>query len=207
MSGRAVLFATTNAGKLAELAAMAAGLSVLSLAEVPALAGLDVEEDQDTLEGNARKKALFFARASGLVALADDSGLFVDALGGRPGVYSARYAENPDARVDKLLHELHGVHPEARGAAFRCVLCLATPDGETHVAEGACAGRVLEARVGSGGFGYDPILFIPALEKSMGELTPGEKAAVGHRGQAFRALLPTLEAYVHGEWPRPSSGG
>ena len=197
---RRLLFATTNPGKLRELQALGEGLTVLSLADFPGLP--EVDEDQETLEGNARKKALTYARLTGVTSLADDSGLCVDALGGRPGVQSARYAPGPDrARIDKLLEELREVSDAHRGASFQCALCLCAPD-ETLVLEvGRCEGQVLRAPRGSGGFGYDPILFVPSLGKGMAELTLEEKARVSHRGQAFRRIQPTLAAYLGGTWP------
>jgi XTP/dITP diphosphohydrolase len=197
---RRLLFATTNEGKLRELRGLAGDLEVVSLKEVSPLPPVD--EDEDTLLGNARKKAHAYARASGLVALADDSGLFVDALGGRPGVHSARYASGSDAdRVKKLLAELAGVPRAQRGASFQCVLCLASPQGQEVWTDGECRGEVLELPRGQGGFGYDPVLQVPSFGKSMAELTLEEKAQVSHRGQAFRRMVPHLKALAEGHWP------
>jgi XTP/dITP diphosphohydrolase len=197
---KALLFATTNPGKLRELRALATELEVLSLSEVASLP--TVEETEATLEGNARKKALTWARASSVATLADDSGLFVDALGGRPGVHSARYAPGDDmARVRRLLEELRGVPPGERTAAFRCALCLATPDGENVVELGSCHGTVTEEPRGSGGFGYDPVLLVPELGRTLSEVSAGEKASVSHRARAFARMRPWLLAYASGRWP------
>jgi XTP/dITP diphosphohydrolase len=197
---RRLLFATTNLGKLRELTQMASGFTVLSLSDVPGVA--EVEEDAPTLEGNAVKKAQGYARASGLITLADDSGLCVDALDSRPGVHSARYAPGDDrARVARLLEEMQGVPDGQRGASFQCVLCLASPDGAWVTERGECRGEVLRAPRGEGGFGYDPVLWIPALSSTMAELTPAQKAAISHRGRAFARIRPHLEACGRGEWP------
>jgi XTP/dITP diphosphohydrolase len=186
-----LLFATRNAGKVRELETLATGLDVLSLVEVTGLP--EVEETESTLEGNARLKALAVARASGLWALADDSGLFVDALGGAPGVQSARYAPGSDAdRVAKLLREMESVVDGQRGAAFRCVLALASPAGQVTVTEGECRGEVLRAPRGTGGFGYDPVLMVPELGRTMAELTLEEKGRISHRARAFARMRPHL---------------
>lgn len=186
-----LLFATRNPGKVLELQALATGLDVLSLADVSGVP--EVEETEDTLQGNARLKALAAARGSGLWALADDSGLFVDALRGAPGVHSARYAAGGDAdRVAKLLRQMERVPDGQRGAAFRCVLALASPAGEVTLAEGECRGQVLRMPRGSGGFGYDPVLLLPELGRTMAELTLEEKGRLSHRARAFERMRPTL---------------
>lgn len=197
---RPLLLATTNPGKLSELRLLAEGLEVLSPREV---AGLPpVEESESTLEGNARKKALAWASASGLVTLADDSGLFVEALGGRPGVHSARYAAGDDAtRVARLLEEMRDVPDARRGACFRCVLCLAAPSGRSVVEEGVWGGEVTHEPRGSSGFGYDPVLLLPVLGRTVAELTPEEKGRLSHRAQAFARMQPWLAAYRQGSWP------
>jgi XTP/dITP diphosphohydrolase len=197
---RPLLFATTNEGKLRELRGLAEGLEVLSPREVAPLPA--VEETEDTLEGNARKKALAWARASSLVTLADDSGLFVDALGGRPGVHSARYAPGDDtARVTRLLEELRGVPDAGRGAAFHCALCLAAPTGQAVVETGTLRGVVTREPRGTGGFGYDPVLLVPELARTLGELSASEKSRISHRAKAFARMLPWLVAYGAGRWP------
>lgn len=192
-----LLVATTNAGKLAELRAMLGDLGV-ELVSVRDL-GIDGEvvEDADTFEGNARKKATELARRSGMTALADDSGLEVDALGGAPGVYSARYSGEgaTDAtNVAKLLLELCVIGAfddvsAAPSARFRCVLALAGPSGAIDfVADGRCEGGIVSAPRGESGFGYDPV-FVPAGEsRTMAELSKQEKNALSHRGAAVKRL-------------------
>jgi XTP/dITP diphosphohydrolase len=188
-----LLVATRNAGKLREVRARVGGIEVLSLDDV-ALAP-EVEETEETLEGNARLKALAASRASGLWSLADDSGLFVDALGGAPGVRSARYAPGTDAdRIRKLLGEMDAVPDGRRGAAFRCVLALASPAGEVREARGECRGEILRAPRGSGGFGYDPVFLVPELGRTMAELTLEEKGRISHRARALGALEPELSS-------------
>lgn len=197
---RRLLFATTNPGKLRELRALAQGLQVLSPSDVGPLP--PVEETEATLQGNACKKALAWAKASSLVTLADDSGLFVDALQGRPGVHSARYAAGDDAaRVRRLLEELRDVLPPGRTAAFRCALCLASPSGTAAVETGSCAGLITLEPRGTGGFGYDPVLLIPELGRTVAELSLEEKSRISHRAQAFAQLQPWLLAYAEGRWP------
>jgi XTP/dITP diphosphohydrolase len=187
-----LLFATTNAGKLKELRGLVGeAVEVVSLKELPPIP--EPVEDGATFEANAEKKARAYAEASGLPTLADDSGLCVDALGGRPGVYSARYAPGDDrARYQKLLGELEGVPEERRTASFQCALCLAIPRGAAHIEVGRCEGRILMGPRGEHGFGYDPVFFIPRLGKTMAELTSEEKAGVSHRGEAFRRIRPVL---------------
>lgn len=186
-----LLVATRNAGKLREVRARVQGLEVVSLDDLPPIP--EKEETEDTLEGNAALKARAAARASGLWSVSDDSGLFVDALGAAPGVRSARYAPGDDAaRVSKLLREMKRVPDGARGAAFRCVLALASPAGEVRLARGECRGTILRAPRGSGGFGYDPVFLVPELGRTMAELTLEEKGRISHRARALDALEPEL---------------
>ena len=186
-----LLVATRNAGKLREVRARVQGLEVVSLDDVPPMP--EVEETEDTLDGNASLKARAAARASGLWSVADDSGLFVDALGGAPGVRSARYAPGTDAdRVQSLLIAMVRVPDGDRGAAFRCVLALASPEGELRLARGECRGTILRAPRGSGGFGYDPVFLVPDLRRTMAELTLEEKGRISHRARALDALEPEL---------------
>lgn len=192
-----LVFATSNRGKVVELEALVGDhFALKTAADFPDLP--EVDEDQPTFEGNAAKKALTFAKATGLWALADDSGLCVDALDGAPGVHSARYAPTADARIDKLLAALQGVPTARRTARFVCVLCLAAPGGDTFSVRGECEGRIGEQRVGAGGFGYDPVFFL-ASGRSMAELTRDEKSAVSHRGRAFEAMRPRLLALRGGQ--------
>lgn len=200
-----LLFATRNPGKLRELRRLVAGLPVrvVSLDDL----GRDlpeVEEDGATFAANAAKKASSYARAAGMHALADDSGLCIDALWGQPGIRSARWSEGESpglsgverdrANNQKLLMVLHGVLPEHRGAEYRAVVALAAPDGSILAsAEGSCRGVVGDAPRGEGGFGYDP-LFLPeaAPGRTMAELSPAEKDGLSHRGEALRRLVPDL---------------
>ena len=187
-----VVLATANPDKARELAALLDGFDV-----VPRPVDLpDVVEDADTLEGNARLKAVAVARATGELAVADDTGLEVDALGGRPGVHAARYA-GPDAtyadNVAKLLAELAGVPAERRTARFRTVALARFPDGREIVAEGWVEGTIADAPTGEDGFGYDPV-FVPAGGdgRTFAQMTGDDKAAVSHRGRALRALAAAL---------------
>jgi XTP/dITP diphosphohydrolase len=179
-----------KAGEIATLLGDAVEL-VARPAEVP-----EVVEDADTLEGNARLKAVALAAATGLPAIADDTGLEVDALDGAPGVYSARFA-GPAAtyadNVAKLLAELTAVPEAGRTARFRCVVMVRWPDGREVSAEGVVEGRIAEAERGSGGFGYDP-LFVPAEGggRTFAEMEPAAKHELSHRGRALRALLGRL---------------
>ena len=187
-----LLLATDNPGKLAELRSL--------LPEDVRLAGLRgagleaPEETGSTFAANAALKAVEAARRSGLLTLADDSGLEVDALGGRPGVRSARYAGESathDQNIDLLLQELADVPKDQRGASFVCVLTLANPDGVLASASGSCPGSIGPERRGKGGFGYDPI-FVLQDGRTMAELTAEEKNRISHRGKALREIMPAV---------------
>ena len=189
-----VLIATGNPGKLAEFRRLLRGIETVSPAE-RGLEDLRVAETGATFHDNALLKARAYAEAFGCVSLADDSGLEVDALGGGPGVTSARYGgEGLDdgGRCRLLLRALAGVPGPRRGARFRCCLVASAPDGRLAAAEGVCEGRILEAPAGDGGFGYDPVFFSLDAGRAMAELSPGEKGAVSHRGRALRAIRPLL---------------
>ncbi len=194
-----LLVATHNPGKVRELRELLADLPV----EVtfPPEIGLELEVDETgaTFAENAALKALAFARASGLVALADDSGLEVDALGGAPGVHSARYA-GPGAsdadRYRRLLAALAGVPLGQRSARFRCVVAVATPAGDVELAEGVCEGEIAFEPLGEHGFGYDPVFQVAGVGRRMAELPPDLKNQLSHRGRAFRAARPILESLV-----------
>jgi XTP/dITP diphosphohydrolase len=195
------LIATHNSGKLREYAALLAGLPLTLV--TPKDLGLDlaVAETGDTYLENARLKASAYADASGLLTLADDSGLEVDGLDGAPGVRSARYALGSDGdRVTALLRALSAadIPPEDRDARFRCVIVLASPDGQSWSAEGECAGRIIDTARGRGGFGYDPIFFIPSLGQTMAELSPDEKNIISHRARATQAIRPVLAKLTAG---------
>ena len=186
--------ASANPDKVAEIEAIL-GDAVELLARPAGLA--DVAEDADTLEGNARLKAVAVCAATGRPAIADDTGLEVEALGGAPGVYSARFAGEGATYDDnraKLLIELAGVPPAERGASFATVALVRWPDGHEVVARGECQGWISEELRGDRGFGYDP-LFVPADGdgRTFAEMSEGEKHAVSHRGRAFRLLLGLLD--------------
>ena len=195
-----LLIATGNAGKVEEYRQTLTGLplELVGLADV-GLGDMDVEETGSTLEENAALKARAYAEASGLSVLADDSGLFVDALDGAPGVYSARYGGPGLTMADRrarLLRELDGLPDEQRTARFRCVIAVAHR-GEMHLVEGVCEGKIAVAEDnGGGGFGYDA-LFIPmGYERNFSHLSPEEKNRISHRGQAVAAVVPLLHRLV-----------
>jgi len=191
-----VVMASSNAGKIREIEALLDGLGIEVVAQ-SALGVSDADETGKTFAENSLIKARHASGATGLPAIADDSGLTVDALDGRPGVYSARYAgidATDDENIDKLLEELADVSDESRGAAFRCVATLVLPGRPTAiVAEGVWRGKILRSRKGDGGFGYDPVFLDPASNLSSAELTPEEKNARSHRGQALRELVALLK--------------
>jgi XTP/dITP diphosphohydrolase len=203
---RPLVFATRNPGKLVELRELLAGVDVIGIAE--AIAGLghdipEVVEDADTFAGNAIKKAREVSAATGLPALADDSGLEVDALAGTPGVWSARYAgpgASDAANNAKLIDALCGVPAERRTARFRAVLALADVAGplgtDTITAEGTCEGIVLDAPRGSTGFGYDPLFLVPSVGQTFAELGLAAKGELSHRALAMQAIKPKLLAYL-----------
>ncbi len=192
-----IVLATRNPGKVAEMRDLLRGLGKrVRLVSADALdASPDVEEDAPTLEGNARKKAMAFYRYTGRPALADDTGLEVDALDGAPGVYTARFA-GPDATPAdnnaKLLDALGG--KDSRRARFRTVVAFVDADGDVHTFEGVCEGRIAPAPRGSGGFGYDPV-FVPEGEtRTFAEMSPAEKNAISHRKQALHKFAAFLRA-------------
>ncbi len=193
---RTVVIATRNRKKFEEMAAMLGGLDleVRSLADFPGVP--TVPEMGDTFEENAKAKALAYAQATGEWALADDSGLEVDALAGKPGVRSSRWGgeEGNDDLNNRTLLEALADHPkETWTARYRCVVALATPDRVLLVAEGACEGRITDRPAGSNGFGYDPYFYLPDVGRPMAQLTPSAKNRRSHRGRAIRALNPRLK--------------
>jgi XTP/dITP diphosphohydrolase len=190
-----LLFATRNRGKLAELHALVApyGLEVVSLHDLSDMA--EVDEDQPTFAGNAEKKARAAMATTGLPSLADDSGLEVDALGGAPGVLSARYAgpgHDDDANNDKLLDALRGIPPERRTARFRCVLALVDQTGAVQTTSGTLEGRIADAPRGTHGFGYDPLFLVGDGSRTLAELPAAEKNRISHRAQAMREMAAKL---------------
>lgn len=189
MLKRPLVLATRNRGKVEEFRALVGefGVDIKSLDDFGPLP--PVEEDGETFEENAYKKAHFTARALGLPALADDSGLEVEALGGQPGVLSARYAGEGASDGDnnrKLLKALEG--KTDRKAAFQCVIAIAVPRGPALIYEGRCAGEITPEERGKNGFGYDPVFFYPPLNRTFAELSREEKNRVSHRGQAMAEL-------------------
>ena len=192
-----IILATQNQGKIRELQELLVdkGIEVLSLLDIPDWE--DVEENGETFADNAALKARAAVKRTGLIALADDSGLEVDVLNGAPGVYSARYAGEPkddERNNDKLLHQLETTSDDKRTARFRCALVMATPFGKEYLTEGAVEGQILRQRRGQDGFGYDPIFYLPEYARTMAELTMTEKNKLSHRAQAFRKVIPILQA-------------
>jgi XTP/dITP diphosphohydrolase len=197
-----LLLGTNNPGKLRELHEILdpLGLQLVTPAELGLQ--LEVEEHGSTYSENAALKARAFARAGGLLALADDSGLEVDALDGAPGLYSARYSPLPAAadsdRRAFLLENLVG-RPRPWLARFRCVIALAAPEGEIHFAEGICPGEIIPQERGQGGFGYDPIFYLPEYDKTMAELPAAEKNRISHRARAVIQSIPLLLTILKGK--------
>ncbi len=207
VSARTILVATTNPGKVRELRALLGeGVEWKSLADFPGVE--EVKEDGATFAENARKKALGYARATGLWTLADDSGLVVDALGGAPGVNSARFSgeraqgadrkANDRRNMEKLLSLLEGVPRQKRTARFTCCLCLASPEKVLIETQGLLEGLITEEPAGTGGFGYDPVFLVPQLAKTVAQLGDQEKNAISHRGNAMRKLKPLLQELLEG---------
>ena len=190
-----IVMASSNAGKIREIARILEGLGS-EIVPQSEFGVSDADETGTTFVENALIKARHAAAATGLPAIADDSGLSVDALGGAPGVYSARYAgsdANDERNNDKLLQALDGIPPHDRGAAFHCVACFVTPDDdEPLIAEGEWRGSILFERKGKGGFGYDPLFLDPESGKASAELTAAQKNARSHRGKALRQLQKLL---------------
>jgi len=194
-----LVLATQNAHKVGELQEIltAAGVDV-ELVALPSDAP-HVVEDELTFAGNAAKKARSAAAATGLPAVADDSGLCVDALNGMPGIFSARWAGSHGddaANLRLLLDQVGDVPDEHRGASFVCAAALALPSGEERVVEGRLVGRIVREPRGSGGFGYDPIFVPDGLDVTTAEMAPEDKNAISHRGNAFRALAPVLRETI-----------
>lgn len=219
---RKILVATTNPGKIAELRAMlGTDLRWLSLADFDEIP--EIIEDSATFAENAQKKALGCAKATGVWTIADDSGLVVDALGGAPGVKSARFSDEavpalgPGSRkqgqdalatetdrtlidhrnIAKVLELLEGVPQEQRTARFVCHLCLTSPEKVLIEAEGTLEGLITNKEIGINGFGYDPIFFVPYIGKTVAQLTREEKNAISHRGNAIRKLKPLLDELLN----------
>lgn len=191
-----IVLATRNPDKGRELGALLGGMGIRirTLKDFPTAP--EVEEDGTTCEANAIKKAREIARATRIPALADDTGLEVDALEGRPGVYAARYAGEHATYEDncrKLLLELAGVPPVNRKARFLTVAAIAFPSGDVHVTQGILEGVITEQPIGERGFGYDPVFFVPEFNKTLAQLTIEEKNRMSHRGKAFTQMCAWLK--------------
>ena len=201
-----LLVATANPGKILEFRDLLAGLPCRITGLNDEGISSEVAETGATFEDNARLKAEAYAAVAGLVTLADDSGLEVDALGGRPGVHSARYGGpglSDEDRVQLLLRELAGVPGVRRTARFICVIALAAPAQETRLVRGECEGRIAFAPRGSNGFGYDPVFLLPDRGLTTAELPPAEKHEMSHRGAASRAARPLILSFL-GSWHSPT---
>jgi XTP/dITP diphosphohydrolase len=187
-----LVVATGNPGKLKEMKLYLQDLGWELQLKPPEL---EIEETGETFIANAGLKASEIAKATGEWSIADDSGLMVDALGGQPGIYSARYGKTDADRISRLLKEL-GTEPN-RGAQFVCAIAIARPDGTIALqVEGICRGEILHSPRGTGGFGYDPIFYVPVQQQTFAEMTPDLKRSHSHRGQAFQALLPQMGSLV-----------
>lgn len=187
---RRIIVATRNPGKLEEIRRLVAGLPI----EWEMAGGPPVEETGDTYLENATIKAVAASLHAGLPAIAEDSGIEVDALGGKPGIHSARYAKGDRACNERLLREIEGIPTDRRSCRYRCVVVLVEGGKVVFQAEGVCEGRVAPAPRGTGGFGYDPIFLVPPYRRTMAELSPADKNRLSHRGKAFRKLVRFLRA-------------
>ena len=197
-----LVLATRNAKKLAELDRLlaSAGLDVEILGS-DAFSDLpEIEETGSTFAENSLIKARAVAAHTGLIAIADDSGLCVDALDGQPGIYSARWAgpgATDESNLDLVLEQIRDVEPAQRTAHFACAAALVLPSGEEYVVQGQVDGVLLTQRRGAGGFGYDPIFLPDGFDITTAEMTSDQKDAISHRGQAMRALVPLIQDHVH----------
>ncbi len=189
--GQILVIATKNKGKSREIRQILSGqpVIVMDLADFPGVP--DAPEDGDTFDENAYSKASFYARILGLPVLADDSGLCVEALGGKPGTRSARFADTDEERCQKILDALKG--EKNRKAAFECVISIAVPSGAALTYEGRCEGIIAQAPSGENGFGYDPIFYYPPAQKTFAELSSEEKNRVSHRGRALAQVKEELD--------------
>jgi XTP/dITP diphosphohydrolase len=194
-----VVVASGNKGKIREIrdALKGFGLRIYALSDFQDVP--EVEEDGHSFTENALKKARFYSKLFGKLTVADDSGLEVDSLKGLPGIYSARHAgerASSQENNQKLLRELQGVPISKRGARFKCIIAMTSPDGREAIAEGSCKGRIGFKEKGRKGFGYDPLFVLPKYGKTMAELTLEEKNRVSHRGKALRKLKKIIPAFV-----------
>jgi XTP/dITP diphosphohydrolase len=197
-----LLVGTTSAGKIRELRQLLAELPAKVVFPADIGLDLDVAEGETSFVANAKLKARAYRRASGLMTLAEDSGFAVDALGGEPGVISARWGGTDYTVKNQLIVDrLAGLPESQRGCGYVSVLAIAMPDGRVYQRTAWCRGLVAEAPVGTGGFGYDPIFYVPELGKTMAQMAPAEKDAISHRGRAVRKALPLLRSLLTGVTP------
>lgn len=192
-----LLIATGNKGKLREIQTLLEELPVTLVLPAEMGLNLDVEEDGSSYAENAAKKARAYADASGLISLADDSGLEVDALDGQPGLYSARYLSRPGATDgDRRTYLLQNLNEKPRPwtAHFHCTVAIASPAGGMYYTEGICRGEIIPEERGENGFGYDPIFYLPDLGRTMAELTMQQKNELSHRARAIKAAIPFLRS-------------
>ena len=194
-----LMMATKNPGKIREMKSLLLGVNAEIVIPGDLDLGIHVEESGQTYAENASKKALVYSSASGLLTLADDSGLEVDALKGAPGIFSARYSPKIGAtdkdRRDYLLEQLQAFS-RPWPARFHCTVAIAAPEGEIHITEGYCAGEIIPEERGESGFGYDPIFLVNGFERTMAELSLSEKNRISHRGKAIEAAMPILLTYL-----------
>ena len=195
-----LILASNNRNKLKEFRELVSGMGIELISQKEAGCDFEVDENGTTFEENAYLKASAVTKATGLPAVADDSGLVVDALNGEPGIYSARYgpghAASDSDRYNYLLQKMEGITD--RSARFVCCMCCTFPNGDVLTSRGECEGEIMYAPLGTNGFGYDPVFHPLCTDKQMAELTPEEKNAISHRGKALRSFLPQLEEYIHG---------
>jgi XTP/dITP diphosphohydrolase len=190
-----LLIATNNQGKLIELQELLKGLNVELRTPADLGIAIEIEEDGETYAENATKKALAFTHASGLVSLADDTGLEVDALGGKPGLHSNRFGPQPytDATRRAYLLDQLSRFPQPWSARFRATVAVASPEGSAETVEGVCKGQITPVERGSAGFGYDPLFLFPRIDLTMAELDMETKNRLSHRGQAVRNAIPIIK--------------
>jgi XTP/dITP diphosphohydrolase len=194
-----LLVATTNRGKVAEYGSLLSGLDIELITLDQAGISQEAREDYNTFAENARSKAEFYTGLSGLLTLADDSGLEVDALGGEPGVRSSRYAGDDASdsdRVNFLLNKLKGIPLESRQARFKCVIAIAAPGGYLKLVSGECDGVIALQPRGENGFGYDPIFYLPQYDKTIAEIAPELKNEISHRGRAAKKARDVLASII-----------
>lgn len=194
-----IVIATRNPGKMKEIASIlkSSQIKFLSLLDFPQIP--EVIEDGTTFAENARKKASIISQLTGRLAIADDSGLCVEALQGRPGIFSSRFAgekATDKERYQKLLKQMQGIPIAKRKAAFFCAIAIASPQGKVQVVEGKCSGLISLSPRGTHGFGFDPIFLLPKLGKTMAELSPEEKNKISHRARALKKLKKILPTFL-----------